>query len=518
MTEDPSRRRLVIIGMDGASYPLVRTWLDEGGLPNLGRLVEGGSLSLLRSTNPPVTFPAIPSFSTGKGPGGHGVSCFFRPKLDSSLGLVSSRDLRGEFWDLHGMWGMRKVIVNLPLTYPAKPTNGIVVAGTLTPDKEDPGFVHPPERDDELKDLLQGYSIDVEERYLVGGEEDFVEACERVMRARTDLFLGLLGREPWDLAIVYYTILDRVQHHILGRDDDEWTSRAYSSLDGEVGRVTAALDHGTHVLVFSDHGFGRSKGRFLPNAWLEARGHLRYARGRGRPRLLRLSRRISSSRALSSGLRRLPKRLVRSAVDRVARSSGSFDLGTVDWDSTTAYATIGGVHLNEDVVEDGEAVLSGIAEGLKGLRDEDGDPLDVRVWRREEVYSGDFLDRMPHLVYSVEGFAYEPFPAFETGEGLRTFRGEFKGWHREEGVLVASGPDFARGPTPEVSIIDIAPTVLHLLGQPVPDNMDGRVVRELFREGSAPFEGEVKFIPGAFDEAMRLRGAIQRIAHNGGSR
>jgi predicted AlkP superfamily phosphohydrolase/phosphomutase len=505
---------MVIIGIDGASHPLVLRWMDEGSLPNIKGLLVKGSLSLLRSTNPPITFPAIPTFSTGKGPGGHGVSCFFRPKKDRSLGLVSSEDLQGEFWNLPGMEEKRKVIVNLPLTYPAKPVNGILVAGPLTPGKDDPHFVYPPEKAQELKDLLEGYVIDVEDRYLVGGEEAYLQVCEIAMRARTDLFLGLLGREPWELAIVYYTILDRVQHHMYGKDDDRWTRRAYESVDGEVGRVLSTIDEDTNVLVFSDHGFGPSRGRFLPNAWLEQKGYLRYMEGKKRSLAFGLMRRLRSNRVLSRVLRLLPKRIVRSTIERAARSSGSFDMESVDWESTTAHATINGIYLNEGVGDGHIGVLENIEDGLMGLTDGKGGPMDVKVWGREEVYGGDLIHKMPHLVYSLEGYAYEPFPSFESGEPLRTFKGEFKGWHREEGILLVSGPDFVSGPQDELSIADVAPTVLHIFGLPVSDEMDGRVARGFFKEGSAPFEDDVKLSHGAEVEAKRVKGVIKRLVAN----
>jgi predicted AlkP superfamily phosphohydrolase/phosphomutase len=488
---------VVIIGIDGAAHQLVRTWLEDGLLPHMEGLVGGGFLTVLRSTNPPITFPAIPSFCTGKGPGGHGISCFFRPKLDRSMGLVSSKDLKGEFWNLEGMADRGKIIVNLPLTFPAKPINGIVVTGPLTPSKDDPGFMYPPGKAVEHGDLLDAYAIDVEDRYLAGGEEPYMEACEGVMRARTALFTGLLQREAWEVAIVYYTILDRVQHNLFGKDDNRWLKRAYASVDAEVGRILSCLDEGTHVLLFSDHGFGPSKGRFHPNAWLEAKGFLRY---------------IRSNPLMARGLRVLPKDVVRRSADRVSRSGGAYDPGSVDWDATLAYASINGIYLNEGVVDDGEAVLARIVDQLSGLKGRDGGTMDVSIWRRDEVYDGDLRDRMPHLLYSIDGYGFEPFPSFERGEFLRYFDKESKGWHREEGVLIASGPDFTQGPVAELGITDIAPTLLHLLGCPVPERMDGAVVREVFRQGSRPSEDGTVHTDVDHEEAKRLRGTIGRIA------
>ena len=56
------------------------------------------------------------------------------------------------------------------------------------------------------------------------------------------------------------------------------------------------------------------------------------------------------------------------------------------------------------------------------------------------------------------------------------------GYHTMTGILVAAGPSFRVGPSPALeppALQDIAPTVLHLLGLPVPQDMDGRVLQEL---------------------------------------
>jgi predicted AlkP superfamily phosphohydrolase/phosphomutase len=485
--------------------------MGEGALPNLARLAGTGSFTVLRSTNPPITFPAIPSFATGKDPGGHGVCCFFRPEMDGSLGLMSSKDLKGEFWNVRGMAERRKLLVNFPLTYPAKPTNGIILAGLMAPDKDTPGFTFPPEKAQELGDLLREYVVDLDDWYLAGGEEEYLGACERITRARTDVFLELLGRERWDLAIVYYTILDKVQHNVFGKDDNKWLRRAYAFADAEVGRIVASLGPGTDVIVFSDHGFGRSTGRFLPNAWLEREGLLIYKKEKGSSLTQKVMKGLRGNPILSAGLRLLPDAFVRNVINGLSASGGAYDLSSVDWDASLAYATVNGIYINEKVVKDKEGVLARIEKGLGALTGRDGRPLSVRTWRREAVYRGDSCEKMPHLVYCIEGHAFEPFPSFETGDPIMYFDREFKGWHREEGILVVSGPDFARDARAESSIWDVAPTVLHLFGVPIPKKMDGRVIKELFRSGSVPATTKETFVEGDFDEEMRLRRAIGRI-------
>ena len=76
------------------------------------------------------------------------------------------------------------------------------------------------------------------------------------------------------------------------------------------------------------------------------------------------------------------------------------------------------------------------------------------------------------------------------------------GDHRMEGVLVAAGPPFRPGATPEqASLLDIAPTILHLLGVPVPDDMDGRVLSEILDPAFAAAAAQAEPVAVAVAEA-----------------
>ena len=85
--------RLLIIGIDGATFDLIRPWSDEGYLPNLKRLADGGVHGELASTLPPVTSPAWPTFMTGCNPGKHGVFDFIQPS-GSDFKLVNASKIK----------------------------------------------------------------------------------------------------------------------------------------------------------------------------------------------------------------------------------------------------------------------------------------------------------------------------------------------------------------------------------------------------------------------------------------
>jgi predicted AlkP superfamily phosphohydrolase/phosphomutase len=102
-----------------------------------------------------------------------------------------------------------------------------------------------------------------------------------------------------------------------------------------------------------------------------------------------------------------------------------------------------------------------------------------RIIPREEAASGPYLDRAPDLHLILDGYRAIAFPLFATDGQIVTqqIRGD-SGCHRLHGAFVASGPAFARGTIEGARILDLAPTILHLLNVPVPADMDGRVLTD----------------------------------------
>jgi predicted AlkP superfamily phosphohydrolase/phosphomutase len=68
--------KVLIVGLDAATFDLIGPWLAEGKLPNLEALMKNGAWGRLASILPPITPPAWTSFMTGKNPGKHGIFHF----------------------------------------------------------------------------------------------------------------------------------------------------------------------------------------------------------------------------------------------------------------------------------------------------------------------------------------------------------------------------------------------------------------------------------------------------------
>ena len=517
MEESKNSSKLIIVGWDGASFGLVREWAQAGQLKTCERLINKGTFGMLKSTTPPITFPAIPSFMTGKNPGKHGIASFFRPQKDGAMGLMDSRSIRDEFWNIGSMSDRKKILINLPLTYPAKPLNGVIISGALTPTKEEEGFVFPSSLRGTMKGAMESYDVDVEFKYSPGKEKDYWHACEKVARNRMGLMRKLLRFSDWDVCIVYFTMLDRIQHHLFGRNGNYWILKGYKLMDEYLRELLTLSGEGCNLILFSDHGFGRSKGRFYPNAWLTKLGYLSHKKGKSHSSMMGKVRTIQFNTAMRILSRMIPNFLVQKGIKTLEKHSNSFNFESIDWDKSKLYATISGIHVNTDLGEERKTLLLDISRKLKELEDpETGKKLDVKVYQREDIFNGRHVDKLPDIVYSIEDYAYEPFASFEPILPVQSFRKEYRGWHREAGVLIAHGPDIDTGNIREASIMDLAPTILHLFNCPIPRDMDGRVIKEIFKRTSNASKRDVllKELPSGWEES-KIKDQIAALMKKG---
>lgn len=500
--EGTSRRPILIVGLDGATYEILEPLLAAGDMPTLARLRDGGAWGVVRSVVPPITPAAWSSFMTGKLPSKHGIYDFRiydpRTRRDS---FVTSRALREPtVFELLTAAGRRVATVNVPVTYPPNPRCGTVVSGFDTPSIT-AAFTHPPELKEQILRLVRDYFFiavpDATDPNLE--REDtfarFVDDVERAFEQRTRIALHLLADGPWDTFMLHYQDTDILQHRTWRfltereRYPDRWARlrRAYTRLDALLAEVLAAVPRETLVLVLSDHGFGSHEGRLYPNVLLRRWGYLVWA-GRRRDRLMRSLRK----RLTRLGLAAPPAVRTDPWIAQVRERSLERML-PLKWSRTRAYVALaemcGLLYLNLRGREPGgivspgweqEALAAEIREKLLSVRDpKDGAPVFADVPLGREVFPDDPHGTRPDLVLL-------PRPEYSVYRDLnhRRWIDHYpltSGTHRPEGVLMAWGDGIRAGRLArETSLVDLAPTILAAAGVPVPDDMDGRVLDELF--------------------------------------
>ncbi len=499
-----TRARLLIFGVDGATFDLIRPWVATGHLPNFGRLMADGVQGELESTLPPVTSPAWPTFMTGCNPGKHGVFDFIRPKADG-FDLVNSSSIRQPtIWRILSDAGIRVGVMNVPVTYPAQPVNGFMITGLLSPTRGG-DICYPPDLLRRYEPTLGPYRISPRVQYTPGAEASFVADTYDLIETHGRWGLHLMQHEPWDVFMLHFLSLD-VMQHAMWRFMDESHPRhqpsafghaiqeGYARVDRAIGRMLDQVSDDTIVMVMSDHGFGPLHAIVNLNNYLMEKGLLKlrndpwtrfkafvFRRGMAPATAFRWMSRL--------GLHNVVAWVSKGTRNRMMGRFLSYD--AVDWSRTLAYSMghVGQIYLNiagrepHGIVrrEDREAVLKRVTEILMELRDSDGRPLVTQVVPRKETYHGSHAEHGPDLHVVLDEYRMISFPLFATNGKIVTeqIRGD-SGSHRREGIFIANGPGVRRGTSiTGANLMDLAPTILHLAGQPVKSEMDGRVLTEI---------------------------------------
>ncbi|MBI4021221.1 MAG: alkaline phosphatase family protein [Candidatus Aenigmarchaeota archaeon] len=464
--------KLLIIGLDGASWSFIDPLIAAGKLPALKALRDRGVRAVLRSTIPPASCPAWDSFITGKNPGKLGVYDVFmrRPGTYETMRPDAS-DRRGtSFWNL--LPG-KSVIMNLPMTFPPEPVNGILIAGRGA--TEDAAFTFPPDIKDEINTVAGGYIITPEHHLTIRNLYETLDKQAAVVRH--------LMEKPWDLFVVNFLATDVVCHGYWGSGEVE---KAYEAVDRLVGEMVAKAGSDCTVIVMSDHGIGPPTSVFWPNAWLQQEGFLTPRADRKVPGA---GSRIKAA-VENVGLGPLAHRLTPGRVRR--RFVEPPALEAIDWEKTVAYSIYGNmprIFLNLQGREpqgtvapaDYEAVREKIAARLRGLQHPD--LKDVTVYKREEIYQGPHLEHAPDLLVQFDGFASAYMQPGLDHAPASPMKANF-GWHRPEGIFLLAGPGVRTGTVPELSIVDIAPLALYLFSAAIPRDLDGKVRKDLFEPRS----------------------------------
>lgn len=528
--------RVFIVGWDGATFDLIKPWVAEGKLPNIAEVLQKGSHGELRSTLPPMTFPAWSSFMTGKNPAKHGIYDFTRQRPGTyDLEFVNGGERKApSFWKLLSDAGKTVVSISVPCTYPPEPVRGAMLSGFDAAGlggssaKLDARGMYPPSLYDELDAAVGGHpigSFPIAE--INQGRPDLaLEKILAVIKRKAATAKYLIQKHDWDCAMMLFGESDGAGHHFWKYCDPasplfndspgmrDAIFRVYQELDKQLGELRNLLPLDTTLLMMSDHGFGGVSNSVLyPNCWLREQGMLGF-RG-GISRLISRTLDAIKHRAVASLPNKIQQLLSRYARTQIGGIEAKVRYGIIDWDQTRAYFEENpyypGLRVNlkgrqpRGTVEPGreyEALRSELIERLEDWRHPDtGERIVERAYRREEVYSGPCLSDAPDIVVhwnTHEGYTYAFRLSSKSSrfvwteeidpnqpENMAFFTGK-SGSHRDNGIFLAEGPGISEGlELRGAQIIDVAPTILHLLRVPVPSDMDGRVLTELFDNAQA---------------------------------
>ena len=527
--------KAVIIGLDAATWTLIRPWVAEGGMPNLAKLMKTGVSGTLQSVLPPITPPAWTSFMTGKNPGKHGIFHFVETEWNGySMKYANGGSRRSPtVWKLLNAAGFSVGTMNIPFTYPPERLDGFQISGLDTPSPSSP-FVSPPALKRELFDHVGKINHDIRFLGFMSTDErraQVLAEMEKIDQQWAAAALYLLEHHPQDVMMFVFMSIDTVQHYFwqyMDRSHFLYDPKAeprfgnavrkvYERLDAVTGRIIEKLPDDTTVFVVSDHGGGPVVDRtvFL-NRYLCQLGLLHYRENGSDGRQGRFGLRRIGLEVLRGGFSFLRKSLSSQQKSRLAEMFPALRIkaelaytsfANIDWGRTKAYcsevlAAPPSIWINlkgvkpAGIVEPAEykTLTDFVIEKLGELKDpRTGKPVIARVYRRDELFHGPFFREAADIVldwWSEDSlFSAEPSfakdrdkPAVIIREHRPSEDSEWGGTHRLNGILIGRGPLLKTATEIEsAQLFDLAPTLLHLLGVPVPEDMDGKVLTSAFR-------------------------------------
>jgi len=306
--------------------------------------------------------------------------------------------------------------------------------------------------------VVGDYMLDVP-NFRTEDKERVLRDIETMTERRFRLAEHVMQTRPWDLMFMVEMGTDRVHHafwryadpeHRLYEPGNRFETAMrdyYAGVDEKLGRLLALTDEDTALLVVSDHGAKRIDGGICVNEWLRQEGYL--------------------------ALREEPSEPTRLTP------------AMIDWERTTAWGeggyycrlflNVAGREPQGTVApEDYERVRGELKEKLEALGDDQGRPIGTIAHRPEDLYA-ERNGIVPDLMVYFGDLYWRSVGQVGTGT-VHVFEndtGPDDANHAHEGlyVLVADGVEPGRGE--ERSILDVAPTLLTLLGEPVPPEMEG---------------------------------------------
>jgi len=491
--------KLLIIGIDGATYSIIDPLIAAGVLPNLATLRASGSSSKLLSTVHPMSPQAWTSFHTGVTPWKHGILEFFSLDIGRPLTPNTWDDIRVvSMVELLDRAKVRTIWNNLLGAYPyPELRNGIIAGGRTAPKG---ALIYPGGLHTALESLFpQGYEAHIDLASVVEGRKISEPALLSRLLVHTEhqarLTEYLMRTQPWDLCFVMFDATDIGQHVFWRYLDDRHPhydstapellknaiGKLFLEVDKSIGRLLQAAPKDTNVLVLSDHGFSPLYATVNVNGFLAQAGYIR-------PMQCLHPRKV---------LRGVSARL----QPKVWRSRLIYKKMNVKWEKTSVYAHgyMGNIFVNlkgrepEGCVcpQDYEKILQGVIEDLHQWKNPmTGDPMIGAVYRSPcSINQHHRLSGIPDLVIEWFDYRYAGIHPgsynsdFENGSPCFSHNLPRSADHSLEGVLICAGPQFepssSKVDSYRVSIFDVTPLIMRVMGLSLPDHFDGTIPKEL---------------------------------------
>ena len=528
-------RRVIAIGIDGATWNIILPWVKAGKLPHFRAAISRGAWGSLTSVIPPITAPAWASLLTGMCPEKTGIYDFFvvKTKFPPAIRLASSAKVRKRnIITMLSDVGLRVAAINIPMMYPPPPVNGLLITGIDTPIGGK--FAYPDEL--YLKLVKEGFFPEPRRLYLPGREEEFLSSIHESMEKLTGLFIDVLEGD-YDFVMLFLRETDLVCHtfwrfmdknHPLYPGCTKYSGailKVYQGVDKLLGEAIRRRRNDDFLIIFSDHGFGPEYYRVNLNVWFLNKGYMVLKSDLVTIIKKGISLVIDYSRLWNFASRM--KLINRVAADfkvketeigrRSLLSSTFLSIDDVDWDQTSAYA-IGSIGRCLPVFLRDRRMTKRIVRDIFSLNC----LLGRRVVRSVVVRrsSGDDSCSEEGIIYPDLFVMFaEPYAGhtlalpyiFESPSLVHLSPLTQSGAHTMQGILCIMGPKLAKGRViRHAHIMDLMPTISAIFGINPPKDVDGDIlpiIKDYLKEKNIRLSDYVRFKVKA--KAARIRGMLK---------
>ncbi len=515
--------KVLVIGFDGLTFDVINPMIREGKLPTFKKFIEEGSYGTLRSIIPLTSANCWTSLTTGKNPGKTGIFDFFKIAKNSyDITLNCSKDIKAKrVWELIKE---RSIVINVPLSYPSNDKKNIILTDMFTPDDQ------PYARKDIMDDIEKNigkYLIDVT-HFKTKNNEELYQKVNEVTENRARVCKYLMDNYEWKLCFVVFTSPDRFQHKFW--NDKEKLKMYYSKLDSILENLTKNFNG--YTLVVSDHGFCGRKGIFYMNSWLNKVNLLKSKTTGDSSSVFANWNEVGkiNKSAVQNVLRftKIDKNKLRSVFrylkltklqkfipKKLKNYLPEYSL-VIDWSKTKAFTRMANdININlegrdpKGIVkqEEYDKIRDEIIEKLKNDFKNNGKPIIDFIHKREDIYNGPYLDKMPDILYYP--YAYKNNVNFSKNLIINE-KGD-DGIHDLIGIFICKGKGIKKGKDlGKNSIMDVCPTILHLFGEKIPADTDGKIIENAFEKGSK-LARKAKFEDKTQLEMDRIKSIVKNI-------
>ncbi len=498
--------KTALIGMDGHTFDLLIPWVEKYDLPNIEKILKEGLHGTLESTIPPSTAAAFPALCTGVSSENSGLWGWREIDMENNqqVRINTNRFKAERLWKILSDNDLRSVWLNVPTTYPPNEFDGWMVTGLTTPDTNS-NFTHPPGLKDEILKREPEYQIHPSFYYSEERSEEFFQEIRGMLKKRFSIAKYLWNKKPWDVYVALFRFPDCVLHHLWPEDEEKekYILKIQKQVDEYLGWFLEKED--VNFMFFSDHGFTQNKHHVNSNKLLMEKGWLSLIDKKSsqmKNKFLAWVKQKAKEFVRKHDLMYLVKKIFsQKTIDKLPESTGPSIPEDVDWDRSKAVA-IGAaktaiLYLRKDLRDDKKSL-----EGLKRIFNEIANKNDLDIEFMIPKQGPDLLVISREKVWD---FSHDL-----NVDSVITH--DKNNQHDHNGIFMAYGDIFKKGEVQKSRIFDIPPTMLHLLDIDIPSNMDGSVMKHIFKEDRDPYIRDIKRKKA---ESSALSQAIGKLSESG---